>query len=38
MDLKFGDFAGDYREVEANCSELRRASARCVRGIKKEIK
>jgi len=30
MDLKFGDFAGDYREVKANRFEIRRASAWCV--------
>jgi len=27
MNLKFGDFAGDNREVKANRLEIRRASA-----------
>jgi len=34
VNLKFGDFAGDFRKVEANRFELRRASARCVRFYK----
>jgi len=33
MNLKFGDFAGDNREVKANRLEIRRASDMIVRPL-----
>jgi hypothetical protein len=37
MNLKFDDFAGDFREVKENRSEIRRASALTVRFIKEHM-
>jgi len=36
MNLKFGDFVGDFRETKANRSELRRTSALSVMPYKNE--
>jgi len=37
MNLKFGDFAEDFREVQENHSETRCASALSVMQYKKEL-